>query len=165
MESSLDNIKSIFKKYFINFKEEENYNSIIIESIKNNLNNYNNRFLMVISNSKSIKYYIENLLNSENKNYKFIIGSEFDLDKNDSEKKEKYKENLLKKIKLLIHEDIVLILNSVEFIFPYLYDLFLEVDLNFRLIVIITINELEKIKSDFQSLNIFEKYIFNLINY
>ena len=101
----------------------------MIESIKNNLNNYNNRFLIIISNSKSIKYYIENLLNSENKNYKFVIGSEFDLDKNDSEKKGKYR-----------------------------------VDLNFRLIVIINKNQLDKKKSDFQSLNIFERHIFNFRN-
>ena len=68
-------------------------------------------------------------MNSINKNYKFIIRSEFDLDKNDSEKKGKYR-----------------------------------VDLNFRLIIIITKNQLDKKKSDFQSLNIFEKHIFNFRN-
>ena len=164
LESSLENIKSILKKYFVNYKEEENYNNIIIESIKGNLYNYNNRPLMIISNSISIKYYIENLMNSENKNYKVIIGSEFHLDKNDSEKKEIFKENILNQIKLLLHEDIILILNDTEFIFPYIYDLFLEVDSNFRLIVLITKNQLDKIKSDFPLFNIFEKHILNFGN-
>ena len=163
-KSSLENIKSIFKKYFLNYKEEENYNNIIIESIKNNINDYNYRPLMIITNTKSIKYYIENLLNSENKNYKVIIGSEFHLDKNDSEKKENYKENILNKIKLLLHEDIILILNNTEFIFPYIYDLFLEVDSNFRLIALITKNQLDKIKSNFHAFNFFEKHILNFRN-
>ena len=103
-------------------------------------------------------------MNSENKNYKVIIGSEFHLDKNDSEKKEIFKENILNQIKLLLHEDIILILNDTEFIFPYIYDLFLEVDSNFRLIVLITKNQLDKIKSDFSLFNIFEKHILNFGN-
>ena len=63
-----------------------------------------------------------------------------------SEKKEIFKENILNQIKLLLHEDIILILNNTEFIFPYIYDLFIEVDSNFRLIVLITKNQLDKIK-------------------
>ena len=164
IESSLENIKSLFKKFFTNYNEVDIHYYNIFELIKDNLNDDNGRFLMIISNSYEMKYYIKNFLNSENKNYKYIEISEFCLDKNDNNKSEKYKEDVLNKIKLLINEEIILVVNNAEFVYHSLYDLFLGVNSNFKLILLIAEDQLDKIKLDNKNINIFEKHIFNLRN-
>ena len=69
-------------------KMNQTYN--ILECIKDNLNDYNSRFLMLVVNSTIIKY-LENVLDSQGKDYVFLIGSQFISDKKAAEKGGGYK--------------------------------------------------------------------------
>ena len=181
LASSLENIKSKFKKLFTNYSEDENYSYNILECIKDNLNDYNSRFLMLVANSTIIKY-LENVLTSQGKDYVFLTGSQFQSDKKAAEKGGGYSEDLLNKIQYLMSKDNVVILKNLEVIYPSLYELFnqnyskigdkyfskiafasskssSEVHRNFRVILLITQDQLDKMKVDPPLLNRFEKQI------
>ena len=181
LSSSLDNIKSKFQKLYTNYNEDESYTYNILECIKDNLNDYNSRFLMLVANSTIIKY-LENVLDSQGKDYVFLTGSQFSSDKKAAEKGGGYSEDLLNKIQYLMSKDNVLILKNLEVIYPSLYELFnqnytkmgdkyfskiafasskssTEVHRNFRVILLITQEKLDKMKVDPPLLNRFEKQI------
>ena len=123
LSSSLENIKSKFQKLYTNYNEDESYTYNILECIKDNLNDYNSRFLMLVANSTIIKY-LENVLDSQGKDYVFLTGSQFTSDKKAAEKGGGYSEDLLNKIQYLMSKDNVLILKNLEVIYPSLYELF-----------------------------------------
>jgi hypothetical protein len=181
LSSSLENIKSKFQKLYTNYNEDESYTYNILECIKDNLNDYNSRFLMLVANSTIIKY-LENVLDSQGKDYVFLTGSQFSSDKKAAEKGGGYSEDLLNKIQYLMSKDNVLILKNLEVIYPSLYELFnqnytkmgdkyfskiafasskssTEVHRNFRVILLITQEKLDKMKVDPPLLNRFEKQI------
>ena len=173
--------KSKFQKLYTNYNEDESYSYNILECIKDNLNDYNSRFLMLVSNSTIMKY-LENVLDSQKKDYVFSTGSQFKLDKKAAEKGGGYSEDLLNKIQYLISKDNVLILKNLEVIYPSLYELFnqnytkigdkyfskiafasskssSEVHRNFRIILLVTQDQLNKMQVDPPLLNRFEKQI------
>ena len=181
LSNSLEIIKSKFAKIYTNYNEDENYSYNILECIKDNLYDYNSRFLMLVANSTIIKY-LENVLDSQNKDYVFLTGSQFALDKKAAEKGGGYSEDLLNKIQYLMSKDNVLILKNLEVIYPSLYELFnqnytkigdkyfskiafasskssSEVNRKFRVILLITQDQLNKMKVDPPLLNRFEKQI------
>ena len=181
LETSLRDIKNKFKESYTNYNEDESYNYNILESIKDNLNDYNSRFLMLVANSTIIKY-LENVLDSQGKDYIFLTGSQFQQDKKAAEKGGGYSEDLLNKIQYQMSKESVLILKNLEVIYPSLYELFnqnyikigekyfskiafasskssSEVNKNFRVILLITQQQLEKMKVDPPLLNRFEKQI------
>ena len=181
LANSLENIKSKFAKIYTNYNEDENYTYNILECIKDNLYDYNSRFLMLVANSTIIKY-LENVLDSQKKDYVFLTGSQFSKDKKAAEKGGGYSEDLLNKIQYLMSKDSVLILKNLEVIYPSLYELFnqnytkigdkyfskiafasskssSEVHRNFRVILLITQEQLDKMKVDPPLLNRFEKQI------
>ena len=181
LETSLIDIKNIFKKVYVNYNEDELYNYNILECIKDNLNDYNSRFLMLVANSTIIKY-LENVLEEQGKDYIFLTGSQFQQDKKAAEKGGGYSEDLLNKIQYQMSKESVLILKNLEVIYPSLYELFnqnylkigdkyfskiafasskssSEVNKNFRVILLITQQQLEKMKVDPPLLNRFEKQI------
>ena len=181
LESSLKDIKKKFKEVYTNYNEDESYNYSILECIKDNLNDYNSRFLMLVANSTIIKY-LENVLDSQGKDYIFLTGSQFQQDKKAAEKGGGYSEDLLNKIQYQMSKDSVLILKNLEVIYPSLYELFnqnyikigdkyfskiafasskssTEVHKKFRVILLITQQQLEKMKVDPPLLNRFEKQI------
>jgi hypothetical protein len=123
LESSLKDIKKKFKEVYTNYNEDESYNYSILECIKDNLNDYNSRFLMLVANSTIIKY-LENVLDSQGKDYIFLTGSQFQQDKKAAEKGGGYSEDLLNKIQYQMSKDSVLILKNLEVIYPSLYELF-----------------------------------------
>ena len=181
LETSLKDIKNKFKEIYTNYNEDESYSYNILECIKDNLNDYNSRFLMLVANSTIIKY-LENVLDSQGKDYIFLTGSQFQQDKKAAEKGGGYSEDLLNKIQYQMSKDSVLILKNLEVIYPSLYELFnqnyikignkyfskiafasskssSEVNKNFRVILLITQQQLEKMKVDPPLLNRFEKQI------
>ena len=181
LSNSLDIIKSKFKDIYTNYNEDELYNYNILECIKDNLNDYHSRFLMLVANSTIIKY-LENVLESQRKDYIFLTGSQFQDDKKAAEKGGGYSEDLLNKIQYQMSKDCVLILKNLEVIYPSLYELFnqnyikignkyfskiafasskssSEVNRNFRVILLITQDQLNKMKVDPPLLNRFEKQI------
>ena len=181
LDNSLNDIKNIFKEKYVNYNEDELYNYNILECIKDNLNDYNSRFLMLVANSTIIKY-LENVLDSQKKDYMFLTGSQFQQDKKSAEKGGGYSEDLLNKIQYQMSKDSVLILKNLEVIYPSLYELFnqnyikignkyfskisfayskasTEVNKNFRVILLITQQQLDKMKVDPPLLNRFEKQI------
>ena len=181
LDTSLKDIKNKFKEVYTNYNEDETYSYNILECIKDNLNDYNSRFLMLVANSTIIKY-LENVLDSQGKDYIFLTGSQFQQDKKAAEKGGGYSEDLLNKIQYQMSKDSVLILKNLEVIYPSLYELFnqnykiignkyfskiafasskssSEVHRNFRVILLITQQQLDKMKVDPPLLNRFEKQI------
>ena len=72
---------------------------------------------MLVANSNIMKY-LENVLSSHNKKIIFLTGNKMKL------KNEGYIEDLLNKIQFFMNQDIVLILQNLEEIYPSLYELF-----------------------------------------
>ena len=180
LDESLNDIISEFKNNFKKF-EDDYYKYNILECIKDNLNDYNSRFLMLVANS-SIMKYLESVLYIENKNYIFMTGSKFQFDKKAAEKGGGYSEDLLNKIQFLMSRNNVVILKNLEVIYPSLYELFnqnyikiadkyftkiafanfktsSEVNKQFRVILLVTKEKLNKMKIDPPLLNRFEKQI------
>ena len=122
LSSSLENIKSKFQKLYTNYNEDESYTYNILECIKDNIKDYN-RFLKLVANSTIIKY-LENVLDSQGKDYVFLTGSQFISDKKAAEKGGGYSKDLLNKIQYLMSKDNALILKNLEVIYPSLYELF-----------------------------------------
>ena len=183
LSDSFNNIKLEFRKSFKNFDEDEDrsFNYNILECIKDNLNDYNSRFLMLVANSTIVKY-LENILKTEKRRYIFLTGSVFKNDKKAAQKGGGYSEDLLNKIQFQITKDDILILKDLEIIYPSLYELFnqnytkigkkyytkitfanskssSEIHNNLRIILLITQNQLDNMKVDPPFLNRFEKQI------
>ena len=176
-------IGEIKKKFFqINgnkeFKSTSDYE--VMNLIKENLQEEESRYLLVISKSSISQYLIGSILQDLKKKSSFFIGSQFEKDTNS----EFYSGKLLNKIQLTMEQEQILILKSLEYIYPSLYDLFnqnftksgekqfakialgysnnvlSEVNKKFKCIVLVDQNEIDKQEPPF--LNRFEKHIVSI---
>ena len=136
--TSLEKVKQIFQKKYETINISKKYE--VIERIKENINDLNNRYLLLVTNSATSEYLIYSLLNesyqyhyftSENKlNPKKKIqiekeiirynGSKFFKDQNSEE----YTLKIINKIQVQMEKQVVLILKDLEGVYPSLYDLF-----------------------------------------
>ena len=174
--NSIDKFKQIYNNY------DKNFQSIHFSTLKciyDNLEDYESRYLLIISKSSMSKFLIESILNQKNKNYKISIGSTFENDL----KMEFYSVKKLNEIQSYLYNDIVLVLQNLESIYPSLYDLFNQnfkkigdrkytrialgysnsmyqpVNQKLRCIILVDPEEIEKQDPPF--LNRFEKQIFS----
>ena len=182
LENSSNVVKKIFKeqyKYKFDEKIDINKPFSLIDIIKRNILDKNSRYLMLISkgdNESDIVKYILDLMQNK---YIELVGNNF------LESKENiYLEKIINKIKYIIETDNVLLLRDLDIIYPSLCNLFsqnyvtmgtkrytriasaysnisVEVNKDFRCIVIINKNTIDNLKLDISFLNQFEKYIIN----
>ena len=169
----LEIIKNIYKEYYPNL----NYNkkNELIKYVKENLNENNSRYLLLISKSSDSFYLLTNIL--QDNTFNFLIGSQFIEDLTSQE----YKLKLLNKIKCYLEQGKILIINDFDSIYSILYDFFnqnftqinennflniqfgstitsfFRVNNNFKCIVNIGINKINKNEISF--FNRFEKHI------
>ena len=149
----------------------------LLKKIKENLNDIDGRYLLISSQNSICNFLLSTILEDENKDYKFIIGSPFEQDLNSEE----YILKVLKKIQAYMGQGKILILKNLEFLYPSLYDLFKQnftainnknylrlafgtntnifsfVNKDFRCIINIEKDKLSQLDASF--LNIFEKHI------
>ena len=176
--TSINKFKEIF--YFnqnILFKNINNKNKYdILSCIKNNLEDENGRHLILINNNSKIETLIELILKSLKKNYRFILGSKLEKDKNN----EYYLEKTMNIISHMKNDQII-ILKNLENIYSRFDELFNKnfyqienseytrifidsstferhiVNKNFRCIILLEKNEIDKFNKSF--LNRFEKHL------
>ena len=99
---SVEIVKDIYKKYYPNITKD--YDSI--KCIRENKEEKNSRYLLLISNSSESCYLLSSILESDN--YNFIIGSPFIEDFNDEE----YQLKIIKKIQIYMEEGKTIILKD-----------------------------------------------------
>ena len=95
-----------------------NYN--VLERITENINDFESRFLLILSKSSNVQFLIELLLTKENKDYIFYNGSQFEEDK----KSQIYNIRMLTKMKQAAEEGKVLCLLNLDYLYPSYYDVF-----------------------------------------
>jgi len=173
---SVEIAKNIYNKYYPNITKK--YDSI--KCIRENIEEDNSRYLLLISNSLESCYLLSS--NLEHDNYNFIIGSHFIEDFNDEE----YQLKVIKKIQIYMEAGKTIILKDLESVYPALYDLFnqnftimngknyarisigtsfniySQVNKNFKCIVNVDMNSINKQEPPF--LNRFEKHILKYDN-
>ena len=110
--------KDIFTKHQNNFVENiDKYD--IFSCIKNNLENENNRYLLLITNKTKNETLIEFILKKLKKEYRFIQGSKFKEDQNEDYVLEK-----TWSIISFMENGEIIILKDMEILYPKFYDLF-----------------------------------------
>ena len=179
--TSLEIIKNLFKKRFVNCDVRKEYN--VLKTICENIRDKDSRYLLLVSKSSISNYLLNSILTSEefkndlNKELSFYIGSGFTKD----EHSEGYGLKILNKIQLQMEQNKILLLTDLDAVYPSLYDLFNQnftvvskknyariamgstnntfslVDDGFKCIVLIDDVALEKADPPF--LNRFEKHI------
>ena len=137
-ETSLEKVKLIFQKKYNAINVSKQYD--VIERIKENINDLNNRYLLLVTNSPISEYLIYSILSevyqiknkisddgSKTKDKIIIkkeiisyIGSKF----NDDENSEEYILKMINKIQVQMEKNVVLILKDLESVYPSLYTLF-----------------------------------------
>ena len=181
LENSSTKIKEIFKKLFRDKYDETveiSKGFSVSDSIKKNVTDPNNRYLMLISEGNDANDIAKYLLESIGKKYIELVGTKYKKDVG------KYSEEMLNKIKYLMETDNVLILKNLDMIYPSLYDLFnqnftymgdkryariafeyskvsSEVNKDLHIIIIVNQNQIQDLKLDPPFLNRFEKHIIN----
>ena len=186
LPDSINNIKAIFAEKFNEFTENTEYN--VLQCVKDNLEDYNSRFLLLVSKSSISPYLVSYILDSLKKNYIFLVGSNLKDDIKLAEKGGGYSESLLNKIQFQMCNDSVLVLKNLEIIYPSLYDLFnqnytkmgdkqfskiafanakssSEVNRKFRTIVLVSQEQIDQKKEDPPFLHRFEKHIISIENF
>ena len=103
MDDSIIKFSNFFYNYEQNMKSIESF-SPILKCIFDNLNDFQSRFLMIISNNSMQNFLIDSLLKQENKKYKILIGSKFD----DDIEKEFYTIKKLNEIQSYLYENKIL---------------------------------------------------------
>ena len=182
LENSNAKIIEIFEKKYahkINGIEIEKSFSVL-DGIKKNILEPDNRYLMLISEGNDASDIVKYMLKSLNKNYIELIGSQYNIDK----KSGRYSEEILNKIKYIMESPNILILKDLDVVYPSLYDLFnqnfvtsgqkkfvriafeyakvsSQVNQDFHVIVIINKIQIQQLKLDPPFLNRFEKHIIN----
>ncbi|OUM66041.1 hypothetical protein PIROE2DRAFT_6839 [Piromyces sp. E2] len=180
LENSISIFKNILNKY-IPQSDEDRIKSTI-KYIEENIDDHENRFLLIITDSSLSPYLITSLLKKKERKFKFYYGSNF---KNDNSKYSKgyYSPKLLNKIQVTINNNNVMILKNLTILYPSLYDLFNQnfrkignenyaritfgdsnpqnifVNNNFRCIILLDKNEIKDQDPPF--INRFEKHIMN----
>ena len=174
-KTSLEIVKNIFKEKYPNILVSKEYN--VLKRIKENINDLNSRYLLVISKSSISSFLLSSILSEENKEYSFYVGSKFEQDLNSEE----YSLKVLNKIQTYMEKGNILILNNLETVYPSMYDLFNQnftvlgnknyarlavgssintfslVNNNFRCIVNVDLDKIDNEEAPF--LNRFEKHI------
>ena len=116
--NGLKKMKEIFAEFYPkNVQIEENK---VVESIKNNINDKDSRYLLLINESSYNSFLLESILNKFEMKYTFLIESQFEGDIVNKD----YSKKMLNKIQFLMKEGKILILNNLEFIYSFLYNLF-----------------------------------------
>ena len=113
------------QEYFIKLFKElypacRAINSSILDRIKNNINDLESRYLLVISKSSLSNYLLSSLLNNQNEEINLFYGSKFKGDLNTEE----YTFKVLNKIQSYMERKNILILKNLDSVYPALYDLF-----------------------------------------
>ena len=114
----------IFKEFFQEFfyfqnKISKEYN--VLARIKENINDLNSRYLLIISKPYLSTFLLSSIILSEDKkDYYYYIGSKLKNDLNS----EKYAIKVLNKIQLYMKKGGILILKNLENVYPSLYNLF-----------------------------------------
>ena len=124
-KNSLEIIKEKFIKNNQEIVMKKEYN--VLQRIKDNINDLDSRYLLVISKSSLSNYLLSSILVDEDKDYNFYIGSKFPYDL----KSEEYAIKVLNKIQVHMESKNILILKNLESVYPSLYDLFNQ---NFRVV-------------------------------
>ena len=124
-KTSLEIIKEKFIKNNQEIAIKKAYN--VLQRIKDNINDLDSRYLLVISKSSLSNYLLSSILADEDKEYNLYIGSQFPQDL----KSEEYTIKVLNKIQVHMESKNILILKNLESVYPSLYDLFNQ---NFRVV-------------------------------
>ena len=115
---STKKFKELFSKHQNNFIENiDKYD--IFSCVKNNLDNENNRYLLLITNKTKNETLIEFILKKLKKDYRFIQGSKFKEDQNEDYVLEK-----TWSIISFMENGEIIILKDMEILYPKFYDLF-----------------------------------------
>ena len=175
--SSLEIVKKIFQRKYVNCPIVKNYE--VLKRIKENINDNQSRYLLLISKSSISSYLLNTILNEDDikKESIFYIGSGFERDHHS----EQYTLKILNKVQLQMEQKKVLLLTDLEPVYPALYDLFNQnftvvseknyariaigsstntfslVNDNFKCIVLVDEKQINKQEAPF--LNRFEKHI------
>ena len=180
-KTSTEIVKEFYNKLYPNNNVSKSYN--IIQRIKENNEDKNSRYLLLISKASQSCYLLSSI--SQKDNYTFFIGSQFDEDI----KSEEYQLKIINKIKIYMEEGGTIVLKNLESVYPALYELFNQnftvmcnksftrisigsslniftyVNDKFKCIVNVDIDKIDKQEAPF--LNRFEKHIVtyeNLLN-
>ena len=170
--TSVEKVKSFFVP-FGHLKKEYD----VIKRVKDNINDLNSRYLLLELKSSISSYLLSSLLSEIKKDYYFYIGSKFEKDL----QSEEYILKVLNKVQMYMEQGIILIMENLDTVYPALYDLFNQnftvvsnkkyarlaigsvsntfslVNDNFRCIITINVNEMDK--QEAPVLNRFEKQI------
>ena len=117
--NSCELVKREFKKIYNEANNAEKTEFGFVECIKNNINEDDTRFLLLIMKSNLSQYLILQILKEENKKYFYYLGSLFE----DDIYNEAYCAKAINKIKFYLENDIVLILKNLSTTYASLYDL------------------------------------------
>ena len=154
---STKKFKELFCKHQNNFVENVN-NYDIFSCIKNNLNNENNRYLLLITNKTKNETLIEFILKKLKKEYRFIQGSKLKEDQNEDYVLEK-----TWSIISFMENGEIIILKDMEILYPKFYDLFNQNFQKFgnsqyaRIVLDSTTNERHIVNSNFRCIVLLEQ--------
>ena len=118
LKQSSDIFIELFKEKI--YKECPYRNFNILNTIKENINDLDSRYLLIISKSSLSTYLISSLLSNEKNEINFYIGSKF----KDDLIKEEYAIKVLNKIQSYMERKNILILKNLDSVYPSMYDLF-----------------------------------------
>ena len=123
-KTSLEIIKSLFKKRYINCDIRKKYD--VLKTIFENIKDKDSRYLLLVSKSSISNYLLNSILTSTKvekdlkRELSFYIGSGFTKDTHS----EGYGLKILNKIQLQMEQNRILLLSDLEAVYPSLYDLF-----------------------------------------
>ena len=123
LENSIKIFKHLFKKYFPNINEINEYN--VMECIRNNIIDASSRYLLIVTKSSISHFLVKLILDELEKKNVFYYGSNFEEDTI----KGYYSAKVLNKVQITMSCDNVMILKNLTSMYPSLYDLFNQ---NFR---------------------------------
>ena len=178
-ETSVKMVKKIFQNFYNDIKASNEYP--IRERIEENIEELNNRYLLLVTNTNTSEYLIYSSLEKKFNDKEIIsyFGSKFKEDQNS----ENYTLKIIDKIHNQIDKNVILILKNLENIYPALYSLFNQnftnvggrnyarlavgsyntysslVNDKFKCIILVDKEQIQKEESPF--LNRFEKHIIN----
>jgi nucleoside-triphosphatase THEP1 len=122
LNNSINSIHKLFARNMGLFQSEfDEINQIsLMELVRENLKDKDSRFLLLFTNGESASYILDNYLKNDLKERVFLMGSEFEGDKN----KDEHSFRLLSDIILYMESGSSVILKNLDQIYGSLYDLF-----------------------------------------
>ena len=174
-KTSLEIFKNIFKERYPNIQVSREYD--VVQRIKENINDLNSRYLLIISKSSLSSFLLSSIISEEQKEYSICVGSKFKQDSNSEE----YSLKILNKMQTHMENGDIIVLNNLEAVYPAMYDLFNQnftilgdknyarlaigntintfslVNNNFRCIINVDLDKIDNEETPF--LNRFEKHI------